>query len=79
MGGKRVFFFSRYGFVGGREGMGVGGKESRLLILKQVEKILEDGEGKTLPASTVVAHDPKTGNLWLASIASSFITVCEKI
>ncbi|CAG8976810.1 hypothetical protein HYALB_00009074 [Hymenoscyphus albidus] len=45
----------------------------------EVVKVLEDVEGKILPASTVVAHDAKTGNLWLGSVASSFITVCEKI
>ncbi|CAG8958877.1 hypothetical protein HYFRA_00011830 [Hymenoscyphus fraxineus] len=63
------------------EGRDVGSSVFRVRIVGEegVVKVLEDVEGKILPASTVVAHDAKTGNLWLVSIASSFVTVCEKI
>jgi hypothetical protein len=42
-----------------------------------VEKVIEDREGKLLPAASTVVHDVKTGNLWLSGFASKFITVCE--
>jgi hypothetical protein len=42
-----------------------------------VEKVIEDREGKVLPAASTAVHDVKTGNLWLSGFASKFITVCE--
>jgi hypothetical protein len=42
-----------------------------------VDKVIEDREGKVLPAASTVVHDVKTGNLWLSGFASKFITVCE--
>jgi hypothetical protein len=42
-----------------------------------VEKVIEDRDGKALPAASTVVHDVKTGNLWLSGFASKFITVCE--
>lgn len=44
----------------------------------EVEKILEDAEGKLLHGATIAVHDTKTGNLWLGGIMSPFITLCEK-
>ncbi|PMD46608.1 hypothetical protein L207DRAFT_561906 [Hyaloscypha variabilis F] len=51
---------------------GKGGK-----IEHVVEKVIEDREGKVLPAASTVVHDVKTGNLWLSGFASKVITVCE--
>lgn len=45
----------------------------------EVTKVLEDIEAKVLPCSTVAVHDAKTGNFFLGSVTSPFITVCEKI
>ncbi|KAF9771222.1 hypothetical protein IL306_011140 [Fusarium sp. DS 682] len=42
-----------------------------------VEKIIEDGKGEVLPAATTVVHDVKTGRLFLSSVISPFIAVCE--
>lgn len=42
-----------------------------------VEKVIEDREGKLLPAASTVVHDVTTGSLWLSGFASKFITVCE--
>ena len=44
----------------------------------QVNKILEDKEGKILPSTTTVIHDIDTGRLFLGGVASPFITVCQK-
>ncbi|KAG9233147.1 serum paraoxonase/arylesteras-like protein [Amylocarpus encephaloides] len=43
-----------------------------------VEKMMEDVEGRVLPMATVVVHDAETGNLWLGGIASPYITLCER-
>lgn len=54
------------------------GKEGTWERLEHVvEKVIEDREGKLLPAASTVVHDVKTGNLWLSGFASKFITVCE--
>ncbi|KAF5692991.1 hypothetical protein FDENT_2429 [Fusarium denticulatum] len=42
-----------------------------------VEKVLEDAKGEGLPAATTVVHDVKTGRLFLSSVISPFIAVCE--
>ncbi|KAF5620138.1 serum paraoxonase arylesterase [Fusarium sp. NRRL 52700] len=42
-----------------------------------VEKMLEDAKGEVLPAATTVVHDAKTGKLFLSSVISPFIAVCE--
>ncbi|KAF5545142.1 serum paraoxonase arylesterase [Fusarium mexicanum] len=42
-----------------------------------VEKVLEDAKGEVLPAATTVVHDAKTGRLFLSSVISPFIAVCE--
>ncbi|KAF5252635.1 hypothetical protein FANTH_2530 [Fusarium anthophilum] len=42
-----------------------------------VEKVLEDAKGEVLPAATTVVHDTKTGRLFLSSVISPFIAVCE--
>ncbi|KAF4946717.1 hypothetical protein FGADI_10921 [Fusarium gaditjirri] len=42
-----------------------------------VEKMLEDADGEVLPAATTVVHDAKTGRLFLSSVISPFIAVCE--
>lgn len=43
----------------------------------EVEKVLEDSAGEVLPLTTTVVHDVKSGRLFLASVVSPFITVCE--
>ena len=43
----------------------------------EVEKVIEDGAGEVLPASTTVVHDKKTGRLFLSGVFSHFIAVCE--
>jgi arylesterase/paraoxonase len=43
----------------------------------EVKMVLEDIEGKTLPGSTGVVHDAKTGKLFLGGVTSNFVTVCE--
>jgi hypothetical protein len=43
----------------------------------EVEKVLEDDIGEVLPMTTTVVHDVKTGRLFLSSVISPFITVCE--
>ena len=43
----------------------------------EVEKVLEDGQGEVLPMTTVVAHDAKTGRLFLGGVISPYIAVCE--
>ena len=45
--------------------------------LYEVDKMLEDLEGKVLPATTTALHDAKTGRIFLSSVISPFITVCE--
>lgn len=46
----------------------------------EIEKILEDREGSTLPKMTTIAvHDVKSGRLFLAGILSSYMTVCEPL
>ncbi|KAM0443962.1 hypothetical protein ACHAQK_002709 [Fusarium lateritium] len=42
-----------------------------------VDKVLEDADGEVLPAATTVVHDAKTGRLFLSSVISPFIAVCE--
>ncbi|KAF4494278.1 Serum paraoxonase arylesterase 1 [Fusarium agapanthi] len=42
-----------------------------------VEKVLEDAKGEGLPAATTVVHDAQTGRLFLSSVTSPFIAVCE--
>ncbi|KAF5544489.1 serum paraoxonase arylesterase [Fusarium phyllophilum] len=42
-----------------------------------VEKVLEDAKGGVLPVATTVVHDAKTGRLFLSSVISPFIAVCE--
>lgn len=42
-----------------------------------VDKMLEDAEGQVLPATTTAVHDAKTGRIFLSSVISPFITVCE--
>lgn len=58
----------------GVKGEGIKGEEGW-----EVEKVLEDIEGVKLPGSTVAVHDVKTGGLWMGSVASPFITVCEPV
>ncbi|KAF4449048.1 hypothetical protein F53441_7698 [Fusarium austroafricanum] len=41
-----------------------------------VDKIIED-QGETLPATTTVVHDTKTGRLFFSSVVSPWIAVCE--
>ncbi|KAF2720152.1 calcium-dependent phosphotriesterase [Polychaeton citri CBS 116435] len=41
------------------------------------EKLIEDRDGKVLPLTTTAIHDAKTGRLFLSSIVSPFITVCD--
>ena len=43
----------------------------------EVDKVLEDAEGQVLPATTTAVHDAKTGRIFLSSVISPFITVCE--
>ncbi|KAM0334501.1 hypothetical protein ACHAQA_001530 [Verticillium albo-atrum] len=42
-----------------------------------VEKILEDAKAEVLPAATTALHDVKTGKIFLSSVVSPFIAVCE--
>ena len=43
----------------------------------EVEKMLEDDKGDVLPMTTTVLHDAKTGRLFLSSVISPYIAVCE--
>lgn len=43
----------------------------------EVDKVLEDSEGQVLPATTTAIHDAKTGRIFLSSVISPFITVCD--
>ena len=45
----------------------------------EVEKILEDANGEVLPITTTAVHDAKTGRIFLSSVISPFITVCEPL
>jgi hypothetical protein len=56
-----------------RKLVGVGGR-----LEWEVEKVLEDVEGKVTSFTTAAAHDVNTGSLVLAGIMSPFVTVCEK-
>jgi len=42
-----------------------------------VEKVFED-DGSTLPGSTVVVHDARTGRYFMGGAVSPYITICEK-
>ncbi|KAM0281446.1 hypothetical protein ACHAQH_003569 [Verticillium albo-atrum] len=42
-----------------------------------IEKVLEDAHSEVLPAATTALHDAKTGRLFLSSVVSPFIAVCE--
>jgi arylesterase / paraoxonase len=42
-----------------------------------VEKVIEDGDGEVLPASTTVVRDGRTGRLFLVGVVSEWISVCE--
>ncbi|KAH6888390.1 hypothetical protein B0T10DRAFT_488086 [Thelonectria olida] len=42
-----------------------------------LDKVIEDGLGEKLPATTTVIHDAKTGRLFMSSVISPFIAVCE--
>ncbi|KAF4999906.1 hypothetical protein FGRMN_2144 [Fusarium graminum] len=41
------------------------------------DKVIEDAHGEILPAATTVVHDAKTGKLFLSSVISPHIAVCE--
>lgn len=56
-----------------RRSIGADGKPEH-----EVTKVLEDIEAKVLPCSTSAVHDPKTGNFYLGSVTSPFITICER-
>ncbi|CAG1981710.1 unnamed protein product [Fusarium graminearum] len=43
----------------------------------KVDKVLEDKDGEVLPAATTALHDAKTGRIFLSSVISPWITVCE--
>jgi hypothetical protein len=42
-----------------------------------VSKVMEDRDGKTLPAVSGVCHDVKRNSFWMGSVVAPFITVCE--
>ena len=42
-----------------------------------VSKLVEDGEGEVLPASTTYVRDGKTGTVFCSSVVSEWIGVCE--
>lgn len=42
----------------------------------EIDKALEDIEGKKLPGATVVVHDARTGSYWLGGVGSPYITIC---
>ena len=42
-----------------------------------VSKVMEDRDGKTLPAASGVCHDVKRNSFWMGSVVAPFITVCE--
>jgi hypothetical protein len=42
-----------------------------------VSKVMEDKDGKTLPAASGVCHDVKRNSFWMGSVVAPFITVCE--
>ncbi|KAJ5969480.1 hypothetical protein N7501_005728 [Penicillium viridicatum] len=44
----------------------------------EVSKLLEDGNAKWLPSSTVVVQDVKSHRLFLGGVLSPFITICEQ-
>ena len=53
------------------------GKDGKGAFEYKIEKIIEDRDGEVLPASTTVIRDAVTGRLWLSSIVSDFVTVCD--
>jgi arylesterase/paraoxonase len=42
-----------------------------------VSKVMEDRDGKMLPAASGVCHDVKRNSFWMGSLVAPFITVCE--
>ena len=42
-----------------------------------VSKLIEDGEGEVLPASTTYVRDGRTGRVFCSSVVSEWIGVCE--
>ncbi|ORY58393.1 uncharacterized protein BCR38DRAFT_377014 [Pseudomassariella vexata] len=44
----------------------------------EVTKVIEDRNGEVLPATTTVLHDTKTGKLFMSSVFSPFISICDE-
>jgi hypothetical protein len=51
------------------------GKEGGLAY--EVEKMLEDKEGKVISGATTVVHDAKSGRLFIGAAVSPYLVVCE--
>ncbi|KAF2639464.1 calcium-dependent phosphotriesterase [Massarina eburnea CBS 473.64] len=43
----------------------------------KVEKVLEDGEAKVMSLATTVAHDVKTGRLFVGAALAPYLVVCD--
>ena len=43
----------------------------------EITKVLEDRDKEVLPGATTAIHDVKTGKIFVSSIASPFVSVCE--
>ncbi|KAF1354291.1 calcium-dependent phosphotriesterase [Lizonia empirigonia] len=43
----------------------------------EVEKMIEDKEGKVISGATTVVHDVKTGRLFIGAAVSPYLVVCE--
>lgn len=44
----------------------------------EVEKMVEDGEGRIISGATTVVHDAKTGRLFVGAAVSPYLVVCER-
>lgn len=60
-----------------RRGMKEEGEEGKMEW--EVEKVLEDREGKFVSGATVAVHNVRTGRLFMGGIMAPFVTVCERV
>jgi hypothetical protein len=61
-----------------REGNSVDTAEASVRGGYDITKILEDGEGKVLPTTTIVVHDVESRRLILSGVTSPFIGICHR-
>jgi hypothetical protein len=90
-GSKRDVYFARlpdiWGLISGMEGQYLEIPFSILQVTRAngtdgvlklgVSKVMEDKDGKTLPATSGVSHDVKRNSFWMGSVVAPFIIVFE--